>query len=745
MPIFASRFDLSRYAFGSFQLSSGGGASAPPPPGVLATWFPTEAHDGSVFPVAPRYVAGGYTSDYHIANFRGAGAAYYVATTGSDSNDGSVGAPLRTFAAAEAAASAGDVIHVAAGRYAPLVVTKDGLTILAPGAIFGELLTEAEITWGALTGGRQTAALAAGVVDGFVDTTVMDGGFAQVAQRVADAPEADAFQTAGDAVLLEGATATLGASDGRDLSGLADSDVLAWSSTAGAPLVIGAAVSVTIQGALFVGGAAVRMAATHSGLLLLDGCQRLGGRGQLMELLSTSGGRSILSGGCYRGSRRDDVLDYRGTQVGVELGILCDQAGTAFNDNTSTAHDSAKMLRLGGTYRDGARTIHDINTTTIYMAGCTIDSGEAQGEDLCLRCGTGTVGHYAEISFAGTRSFDNEGSATFYDQLTDGVTVTGTPAAFTWVNLPEPNQAPVVASAPGAQTGSEDTLFALDVSGVFTDPDLDALTLSVATDGGVPGTAEIVGGEFRFTPGTGQTGAVVVTLTADDGNGGSASTSFTLTIAAAQPTATPHLDLRVDTSSLYQDAGQTVPAVADGDTVQSIVAGGVTLTADTATLVLRDTGSERYLEFDGSTKLSVSGFAAATSSNLMALAVVRTSTPGSNGTILLGAASGDYLFRMSTSGDAARDAGPGVQHYVDGGSATTLAATLQPAAQDGADHVISAYPLDLSAGDWTSPIVGGFSNANFTLNGRLYALVIAEYDAPAEAALRAELGALAGL
>lgn len=654
MPIFTSRFDLSRYGGGRFDVSAG---TAPPPldqdpvTHILATWFPAEAHDGSVFPVALHYDTDGglYTSDYDFADHRGTGASYYVSTTGSDSNEGSQAAPFRTFAAAEAAASAGDVIHVAAGRYPPLRVLKDGLTILAPGAMFGDLLAEADITWGPLVAGRQTATLASGLLDGFVDLAVLDGGFAQVAQVVADTTEADAFQGMGKAVILEGAPTVLGASNGRDLSGLGDSDIAAWSVTAVAPLVVAQTVSVTIQGAAFVGGSAFAMDLNHSGLVVLDTCHFLGGRGQLIELNSTAGGRTLLSGGCYRGSRRDDVIDYRGSHIGVELGILCDQAGTATNDNASTAHDEAKVMRVGGTYRDGARTIHDINSSAIYMADCTIDSGDSHGEDICLRCGS--VGYYAALVLEGTASFDNMGTASFYDQEIDGYTFTGTPASFTYVNIPAP----------------------------------------------------------------------------------------------PPPATNVHLNLRMDTALLYQDAGQTLPAVADGDMVQSIVSGGVTLNADTANLVLRASGSQRYLEFDGTTKLSVLGFGAATGTDLMALAVVRTGIPGANGTILLGAASGDYLFRMSLSGDADRDAGLGVEHYVDGGVAVTAANVLQPAAQDGTDHVISAYPLDLSAGDWTSPIVGGFSNGNFNLVGRLYALVIADYDTATEYALRQELGGLAGL
>src|SRR5438094_8744204 len=54
-------------------------------------------------------------------------ADYYVATTGSDSNNGSAGSPWATLNHANSVVVAGDTVHVAAGTYTQSVsITKSG-------------------------------------------------------------------------------------------------------------------------------------------------------------------------------------------------------------------------------------------------------------------------------------------------------------------------------------------------------------------------------------------------------------------------------------------------------------------------------------------------------------------------------------------------------------------------------------------------------------------------------------------
>ena len=64
----------------------------------------------------------------------GAASTYYVATTGSDANPGTVSAPWKTIQKAANTAPAGSVVTIRGGSYAPFTVTRPALTFRPYGA-----------------------------------------------------------------------------------------------------------------------------------------------------------------------------------------------------------------------------------------------------------------------------------------------------------------------------------------------------------------------------------------------------------------------------------------------------------------------------------------------------------------------------------------------------------------------------------------------------------------------------------
>ncbi len=93
------------------------------------------------------------------------------------------------------------------------------------------------------------------------------------------------------------------------------------------------------------------------------------------------------------------------------------------------------------------------------------------------------------------------------------------------------NAAPVVANPITNQTVNEDGAFSLDVSAVFTDPDLNDLTISatLADDTQLPTWLHFDGVNFTGTPENGDTGTISVKVTATDGDK-SVSETFDLTV-----------------------------------------------------------------------------------------------------------------------------------------------------------------------------------------------------------------------
>ena len=173
------------------------------------------------------------------------------------------------------------------------------------------------------------------------------------------------------------------------------------------------------------------------------------------------------------------------------------------------------------------------------------------------------------------------------------VTISGEAAA--------PNQAPTVSSAIEDLTivnesGTQD----VSLSGVFSDADSDSLTLIAGSSDETKATVAVAGDFSKLTVTAKSRGTATITVTADDGNGGTVEDSFTVTVKAA-----PAVDSALtDVASLATEVSRDV-------SLSSVFSD-----ADSDTLTTTATSSDNAIATvtvasDGS-KLTVSGVAEGT-------------------------------------------------------------------------------------------------------------------------------------
>ena len=105
----------------------------------------------------------------------------------------------------------------------------------------------------------------------------------------------------------------------------------------------------------------------------------------------------------------------------------------------------------------------------------------------------------------------------------------------TWVSTTPTNQPPVVAANHPAVAVNEGTPAAN--TGTFSDPDGNAVALT-ASSGTITESGTSIGTWSWSAPASDEAGSQTVTITADDGKGGTATTSFPVTVAGVAPIAT---------------------------------------------------------------------------------------------------------------------------------------------------------------------------------------------------------------
>ena len=134
---------------------------------------------------------------------------------------------------------------------------------------------------------------------------------------------------------------------------------------------------------------------------------------------------------------------------------------------------------------------------------------------------------------------------------------------------PPPNRAPTVASAiADATIVNESGTQQVSLSGTFSDADNDALTVTAASSDTAVATVSVAAGHSSLTVSAQARGTATVTVTAADGNGGTVSDSFTVTVKAAPVVANALADVSiVNESGTQQVSLSGTFSDADGDSL----------------------------------------------------------------------------------------------------------------------------------------------------------------------------------
>ena len=156
------------------------------------------------------------------------------------------------------------------------------------------------------------------------------------------------------------------------------------------------------------------------------------------------------------------------------------------------------------------------------------------------------------------------------------------------------NQAPTVSAAiADATIVNESGTEQVSLSGVFDDADSDALTITAAASDNAVATVSVAADYSTLAVNAHTRGTATITVTADDGNGGTVSDEFTVTVKAAPVVA----QALADVSGLEVDATQDVSlsgvfADADGD---SLTVTGASSDESVATVSVASDGSRLTL------------------------------------------------------------------------------------------------------------------------------------------------------
>ena len=128
------------------------------------------------------------------------------------------------------------------------------------------------------------------------------------------------------------------------------------------------------------------------------------------------------------------------------------------------------------------------------------------------------------------------------------------------------NRAPTVAAAISDTTiVSESGTRTVSLSGVFADADNDALTVNAASSNEAVATVSVASDYSGLTVAARSRGAATITVTASDGNGGTVSDSFTVTVKAAPTVASAIADLSLELGGNHDILLSGVFSDADGD------------------------------------------------------------------------------------------------------------------------------------------------------------------------------------
>ena len=356
------------------------------------------------------------TGNDFLVNYTG--STVFISPSGNDSSgNGSSASPYKTLDKALTVAANNDKISLASGVYAmPSSDISKSVAIVCPSgnAYIGTFNDLSTATIDTIDSGTHDVYNVDDIVSGqtFVgfirtDGTLISGvrgssisSTSDISQDYAGKGVMSVFSGSTSANFVTGTSETL-------QSLVSAGSILAWTDASTDDFRIASGNNVYVGSNITIASYATNVVQPlGTAELVLDGCEVYGGTNSAVDYAGS--GRLLMFNTIVAGSSTDNI-DYDNTAIGIEVNVTSSWCNRGAADNVSTGHGDSKVLRVGGTYRGGSRTVHDVNNTDAYVFSCTI--GDALDNDKTyLLSGFSTISNencslnYANVTFLNTYS-----------------------------------------------------------------------------------------------------------------------------------------------------------------------------------------------------------------------------------------------------------------------------------------------------------------------------------------------------
>jgi VCBS repeat-containing protein len=251
------------------------------------------------------------------------------------------------------------------------------------------------------------------------------------------------------------------------------------------------------------------------------------------------------------------------------------RAGNGAGSSTASVQIGVAAVNDAPVAQDDGYTVAEDGSLTVAPAGLLANDSDVDGDALTAELVSGpahgTLTVNADGSFSYTPDADYNGPDSFTYRANDGTTTS--PVATVDLTVTPVNDAPVLVAALPDQATQDSSPFTLDLSGHFSDIEGDSLGYAAS---GLPAGLSIdpvtgvITGTIDHSASQGGSladGIYDITVTVDDGAGGTASDQFQLTVTNPGPALAPASDPVVyadaDANGSY-DAGEQNAIVWNG-------------------------------------------------------------------------------------------------------------------------------------------------------------------------------------
>jgi hypothetical protein len=300
----------------------------------------------------------------------------YVSEVGDDTTgDGSLGNPYRTVTKAHTEALNNYTVILSPGIYPPFTVTKNLFITCPDGFAYIGVFDD----WS--TAQIDPTAVALWNVDDVIPGRTFSGYLRTDGVLVSGVRGTCRSNgtTLGDAYQVRGVmSAQLGSTSSNFSTGTSETipqlvtagSILAWTDLDTTGVVLGG--TTRLKNIIIANHCPTGVVNISGGAnIVFDTCEFYGGHSDGTFVAETAGATVVLFN-CRGSGSPNDILDYRSNVVGVEVDCVFKWPYIGVTDNTSTAHGTADVLRVGGLYAGGSRVMHDIDTVDSFMFSCEV-------------------------------------------------------------------------------------------------------------------------------------------------------------------------------------------------------------------------------------------------------------------------------------------------------------------------------------------------------------------------------------